>query len=201
MPRISGVKERRDKIWYDTNAIEPGQGKRSWVDAVRFFGNKNIGDDFLTNLQCAGTFGSDSTYICLGIGVRLIGEPREQEDLLLDHLRFSLVVGDHNLWDGMGPHLSMLRHVYTKEEIEQYMRLVDEPPTEEQTTSPWQKYKPGEIHRTKLPPHRPPAYLFGRAIVIPVRQHVSVTAQSSDYLPRAVVARVHLFGLQTRDIV
>lgn len=182
MARIYGIKEKRDKIFYDTNAVEPNQ-------EIRFFGNKNIGDKFLTNMYVGNQLTQDQTYVCLGIGMRLIGEPREQEDLLLDHLHVEFLLGDRTTWDGIGPHLSMLRHYYTKEEIEKRACAID-------------KMSEEERKGMNMPPAtRPPCYLFARPIVIPVRQRLEVTVKGSDYLPRSVVvARVHLFGLQTRDV-
>jgi len=182
MPRVHGVRERRDKTFYDTHSIHAGR------ERVRFFGNKNIGDYFLTNMHVGNQLAQEQTYVCLGIGMRLIGEPREQEDLLLDHLLVTVIVGDKPQWDGIGPHLSMLRQYYTKEEIESRAAAIE-------------KFTDEERIGLGIPPaNRPPCYLFAAPIVIPVRQRFEVTVEPSDYLPRSVVARVHLFGLQTRDV-
>ena len=71
MARIVGVKERLDVMFYDTNRIEPG-------NQVDFFGRKNMGSEFHTNIQVPNQLASDQTYILMAIGVRLIGKTREQ---------------------------------------------------------------------------------------------------------------------------
>lgn len=184
MPRIAMVRERRDKTWYDTHSLEQGGRKNFFRDDCR------PGEDiFMTNMMMRGQMSSDQTYVCLGIGMRLIGEPREQEELLLDHLHVNFIVGDRPMWDGIGPHLSML--TMTTHKLPQ---LDDGEP--EATEGEWKK---ADKHTPAVDARRV-CYLFARPIIIPVRQNMSVDVKASDWLPRAVIARVHLFGLQTRDV-
>lgn len=180
-PRLAGIIERRDAIFYDTNKLEPGQ-------EVQFFDNKNVGDMFLTNLQVARELASDQTYVMLAIGVRLLGKTREQEDLLLDHLRVTINIGDIPRFTAVGPHVSMLRHIFSKEELERLER------------EDRQRF---ERHADESPRRAPPqrvGYHFARPIILPAGQLFYVEVEASKELPEAVTARVHIFGLQTRDV-
>ena len=146
MPRIHGVRERRDKIWYDTCLVRPNT-----INPVRFFTTANIGDIHKTNLQVAGSFSTDQTYIAMGIGARLLGKTRAEEDLLLDHIHIQFVMGDMPQHDIMGPHASMLSPVYTEEELETYQRK-------------YLELRPEDVTRRSLPKHRPPCYVFIKPI-------------------------------------
>ena len=182
-----GIRERRDKTWYDTNRVEPGR-------SVEFFDNKNIGDKFLTNMRVANSMAGDATYIVLVIGVRLIDKTREQEDLLLDHLHVELVIGDKTCYDALGPHLSMLRHVFLRSELERMERVSANPPSD--YDSEWVR-----VARDKewTSPSIRVGYHLARPLVIPTRMRFNVGVSASEQLPEVVNMRVHLFGLETRN--
>jgi hypothetical protein len=172
MARVKGIRERREKSWYDTHVLEAGQ-------TLAFFGKDAVvGDLFRTNMHAVGNLPPSYGYIILGIGARLIGKSRDQEDLLLDHLHFTIVVGDRPIFDAIGPHLSMLRHYYTEEEM---LRM--------------KAYLDAEGTRAIRP-----CYILARPIVIPTGQNFCVRVQAAPTLPEAVKLRTYLFGLMTWDM-
>jgi hypothetical protein len=65
MPRLSGVKERRHQPLFDTlvrtNAVSTVQQTTS------LFGNANVGQPALTNMNAPGQLASDQTYIVLAM--------------------------------------------------------------------------------------------------------------------------------------
>lgn len=87
MLKLHGVRERRDKTWYDTHVMEPGQSRRFFLDT-------EPGKLFKTNIEVPGCFAFDQTYVALALGARCIGKTRGEEDLLLDHLRIQCIIGD-----------------------------------------------------------------------------------------------------------
>jgi len=238
MPRIAGIKERRDHAVYDTNLVEPGQ-------VARFFGNAHIGLRHLTNLQVANQFTQDQTYVMLGVGLRCVGKTYEEEMLLLDHLHLRLEVGDKPMFEGVGQHLSMLRDVYTQEEADKLKKAYDDAEKFCQNGVTQHEYRefyaprklgPNEVYmdptriygqhpyrdagkfseedkiylckhcnhqmgtQPKYPPTRCVCYLLARPIVIPVRQCFRAEVSATKFIRETVAVRVHLFGLQTRDV-
>lgn len=110
MPRVTGVKERYDKIYYDTHNIEAGQ-KISFfkdVDLYRCLHN--------TDVVIAGQF-LDATVI-FSFGVRLMGLTRDQEDVLLDDLMVQPVIRDKVFGPFPGSVLSTLRYVNEDDEAD-----------------------------------------------------------------------------------
>jgi len=63
-PRLHGVRERLYGNAYDSLNLND---MTTWV---RLFGNQNIGDVVRTNMQVAGQFASDQTFIVLNVYVR-----------------------------------------------------------------------------------------------------------------------------------
>jgi hypothetical protein len=61
MARLDGVRERRHQPFYDT--LVRGIGISSVNNQTQLFGNANVGNRALTNLQVAGVLASDQTYI------------------------------------------------------------------------------------------------------------------------------------------
>lgn len=61
MPRLDGVRERRHQPFYDT--LVRGIGISTVGNQTQLFGNGNVGQRSLTNLQVAGVLASDQTYI------------------------------------------------------------------------------------------------------------------------------------------
>jgi len=108
-PRIHGVKERMDKIWYDTIWVEPNKEERMF-DHVR------IGDEFLTNMRVSGQLGYDSAFTLLAFGLRLIGKGREEATMLLDHIRFVLTLGDKPMFDMLGGAFALMERTDTEEQ-------------------------------------------------------------------------------------
>lgn len=182
MPRLIGVSERRDYTFYDTHNLEPGQSRSFFERDCQ----RNIGDKFKTNVSVAGQLSREKTYHCLALGARLLGKTRAEEDLLLDHLHINFTLGDRPQHEILGPQASMLRHVFSAEELAELERVIDEP-------------------SGKPPVARPPVdarvgYHFVKPIIIPVRQNMAVHVTASKELPEAVTVRVHLLGIQSRNI-
>lgn len=61
MARLDGVREVRHQPFYDT--LVRGIGQSNVQNLFQLFGNANVGNRGLTNLQIAGQFASDQTYI------------------------------------------------------------------------------------------------------------------------------------------
>ena len=106
MPRFYGVRERRDKCFYDTHIMEPGQ-------ELRFMGYPDcqVGEYHRTNMEVVGQLASDQTAIIFAIGLRLIGLSRDEEDLLLDHFMVTPSIGYHSYGPYPGNVCSTLRYV------------------------------------------------------------------------------------------
>jgi hypothetical protein len=66
MPRIHGVRERRHQPFWDS-LIRTTGGPNNIQPSSRLFGNANIGQLALTNLQVAGQLASDQTYVTLAL--------------------------------------------------------------------------------------------------------------------------------------
>jgi hypothetical protein len=204
------MKERRDKIYYDTMVIEPGQD-------VRMFGNRNIGNFHLCNLQIAGQLAPYGSFAMLAIGTRCVGKTREEEDLLLDHLCIEVMIGDRPYVDLYGPYASMLRHLFTREEMERYVQIYDDAKlfcahSMDEHDFQTVKREGEKIRRCtrcefiddgtpfELPPIRIGYHLL-RPLIVPERQNFYVRAEASPDLPETVKLRVHLFGLSTRETI
>jgi hypothetical protein len=61
MARLDGIRERRHQPFWDT--LVRGIGISSVGNLTQLFGNANVGNRALTNLQVAGVLASDQTYI------------------------------------------------------------------------------------------------------------------------------------------
>lgn len=61
MARLDGVRERRHQPFFDS--LVRGIGISSVSNLTQLFGNANVGNRALTNLQVAGVLASDQTYI------------------------------------------------------------------------------------------------------------------------------------------
>jgi len=61
MARLDGVREKRHQPFYDH--LVRGIGISSVQTSTALFGNANIGNRVLTNLQVAGVLASDQTYV------------------------------------------------------------------------------------------------------------------------------------------
>lgn len=98
MPRLHGVKERRHQPFYDTLIRTYGTTVTPAIAAsTRLFGNANVGNLALTNLQVAGQLASDQTYVILALRAWLYfnGTARRANYLqVTSQLYWTLTVGD-----------------------------------------------------------------------------------------------------------
>lgn len=97
MPRLHGVKERRHQPFYDTLIRTTGDPSPALQRSVRLFGNANVGQVALTNLQVPGQLASDQTYSILALRAWLYfaGTNRRVNYLNTAHqLYWTLVVGE-----------------------------------------------------------------------------------------------------------
>lgn len=171
MPRLHGTLCERDQPFYDTCRLEPGQ-------EVRLFGRYNVGYMHFTNIQVSGQLAADQTYVLRSIAARCIGRTREEEVALLDHILITLTVNDCPEHVAIGPQLSMLRDIFSAEELDEMQTVIDE----------------GKLPVRRLGYHLDPPS------IIPVRVNVGVTVEAAPTLPHAVDLRVYLFGKQRRDV-
>jgi hypothetical protein len=67
MPRLHGYRERLHQPVWDTLIRTTGDPTNPIVNSTKLFGNANIGNLALTNLQVAGQLASDQTYVILAL--------------------------------------------------------------------------------------------------------------------------------------
>lgn len=67
MPRIHGVRERRHQPFWDTLVRTTGAPASTINASTKLYGNANVGNLSLTNLQVAGQLASDQTYVVLAL--------------------------------------------------------------------------------------------------------------------------------------
>lgn len=67
MPRLHGYRERLHQPLWDTLIRTTGDPSPAIVNSTKLFGNANIGNLALTNLQTAGQLASDQTYVILAL--------------------------------------------------------------------------------------------------------------------------------------
>jgi len=67
MPRLHGYRERLHQPLWDTLVRTTGAPSPGIVNSTKLFGNANIGNLALTNLQTAGQLASDQTYVILAL--------------------------------------------------------------------------------------------------------------------------------------
>ena len=101
MPKVLNYKERRHQPFWDSLLRTTGVPAAAIATQTVLFGNANIGQRALTNLQAAGQFVSDQTFVILAMraygffrgtnAVRLYQETSIQ-------LYFTLEVGDKPLF-------------------------------------------------------------------------------------------------------
>lgn len=65
MPKLDGVRERQHQPIYDT--LVRGIGQSNVQNLQSLFGNANVGNRALTNLQTPGVLASDQTYVVKAI--------------------------------------------------------------------------------------------------------------------------------------
>lgn len=67
MPRLHGYRERLHQPVWDTLIRTTGDPTTPITNSTKLFGNANIGQLAMTNLQVAGQLASDQTYVILAL--------------------------------------------------------------------------------------------------------------------------------------
>lgn len=97
MPRIANVRERRHQPFWDTLIRCKGAPTVPLQNTTNLFGNSNVGNLSLTNLQVAGQLASDQTYVILALRAWLYfnGTSRRTNYLTVNsQLYWTLIVGE-----------------------------------------------------------------------------------------------------------
>ena len=97
MPRLSGVRQRRQQPFWDSIIRTTGVPVTPVPPNVRLFGNANVGQLGLTNLEVPGQLASDQTFVILAMRVYLFfdGTNRRENYLnVANQLIFTLTLGD-----------------------------------------------------------------------------------------------------------
>jgi hypothetical protein len=97
MPRLAGVRERRHQPFWDSLIRTTGVPAAPIPPSSRLFGNANVGNLSLTNLQVAGQLASDQTYVILSLRCWLFFEglnARTNYQQVTSQLYFTLNLGD-----------------------------------------------------------------------------------------------------------
>ncbi len=97
MPRLHGVRERRHQPFWDTLIRTTGDPATPLQNSTKLFGNSNVGNLALTNLQVAGQLASDQTYVILALRCWLFFDGTNRRTNYLGvaaQLYFTLTVGD-----------------------------------------------------------------------------------------------------------
>lgn len=97
MPRLHGVRERRHQPFWDSLVRTTGNPAPVIQNNTKLFGNANVGNLALTNLQVAGQLASDQTYVALALRCYLYFDGTNARDLyqqVSNQLYFTLTVGE-----------------------------------------------------------------------------------------------------------
>jgi hypothetical protein len=97
MPRIANVRERRHQPFWDSLIRTTGTPAQPLQNSTNLFGNSNVGNLALTNLQVAGQLASDQTYVILALRAWLYfnGTNRRANYLRTSaQLYWTLIVGE-----------------------------------------------------------------------------------------------------------
>ena len=193
MPRLHGVKERRHQPFWDSLIRTNGDPSPVIANSTRLFGNANVGNLALTNLQVAGQLASDQTYVILALRCWLYFNGTDRRVLYLgmaSQLYFTLNVGDKPQFQCPAWYVPAGGGIHGFDSGS--------------TTSIFNNGMPTQEAILKL----------ARPIMVPVRQNFNVNAEfftvgTADYrngatsLNTATAERVVMFlidGLQTRDV-
>ena len=190
MPRLHGVRERRHQPFWDSLVRTTGNPSPAIQNNTKLFGNANIGNTALTNLQVAGQFASDQTYIMLALRCWLffLGTNRRANYMnVAAQLYFTLTVGEKPMFQAPCWYHPSGGGVWGYDA----------------TTSIFNLGEPTQEAILKL----------ARPIIVPVRQNFSVTAEffaigsvvaldglNSGATDDQKVIMYMVDGLQTRDV-
>jgi len=97
MPRLAGVKERRHQPIWDTLVRSTDSPTTAIQNSTLLFGNANVGNAALTNLQVAGQLAADQTFVALALRCWLYfngTNARTFYQQVASQLYFSLSLGD-----------------------------------------------------------------------------------------------------------
>jgi hypothetical protein len=190
MPRIANVRERRHQPFWDTLIHTTGNPTTALQNSTNLFGNSNVGNLALTNLQVAGQLASDQTYVILALRAWTYfnGTNRRANYLHVgSQLYWTLIVGEKPMFQAPNWYFPAGGGVWGYDA----------------TTSIFNNGEPTQEAILKL----------ARPIIVPVRQNFAV--QASFYALGSVVAldglnsgatddekeiKFILDGLQTRDV-
>lgn len=78
MPKVQGVRERRHQPFFDT--LVRGIGQSTVNAQSSLFGNANVGQAQLTNLQTPGVFAADQTYMIKALRVAMYFQSLADDD-------------------------------------------------------------------------------------------------------------------------
>jgi hypothetical protein len=190
MPRLHGVRERRHQPVWDTLVRSTGSPATPVQPQTFLFGNANVGQLSLTNLQVAGQLASDQTYVILAMRAWLYFDgtnARSFYQQVTSQLYFTLSLGDK-------PQFSAPCWYYPAGGGVSGF---------DSTKAIYNHGLPGQSEILKL----------ARPIIIPVRQNIQVSAQffsvgTTNVLDLMNAAQTDdqqvimfmLDGLQTRDV-
>lgn len=150
MPRIHGVRERRHQPIWDTLVRTTGAPTPAIQPSTKLFGNANVGQLALTNLQVAGQLAADQTYVVLALRCYLYFVGTNSVALfqqVASQLFFTFSLGDKPQFQSSAWYLPAGGGVY------------------------------GGAEQSNGWPSQDAILKLARPIVIPVRQNISVDAQ------------------------
>lgn len=97
MPRLSGYRERLHQPVWDTLIRTTGDPTAPIQNSTKLFGNSNIGNLAMTNLQVAGQLASDQTYVILALRCYMYFDGTNRRSNYLNvssQLFWTLIVGN-----------------------------------------------------------------------------------------------------------
>ncbi len=97
MPRLANVKEKRHQPIWDTLVRSTDSPSTPIAASTLLFGNSNVGNGALTNMQVAGSLASDQTYVVLALRAWLYfngTNARTFYQQVTSQLYFALTLGD-----------------------------------------------------------------------------------------------------------
>lgn len=97
MPRLQGYRERLHQPFWDTLIRTTGDPTNPVLNGAKLFGNSNVGNLGMTNMNVAGQLASDQTYVMLALRCWLYfdGTNRRANYLgVASQLYWTLIVGN-----------------------------------------------------------------------------------------------------------